>query len=436
MSKKKSSEVYAQIQELLSEYTTEVNGWVRFSKQESAITAEVFVQTLVLGWLKKKDASLNELAHTAGNWGITITGSALHERIGHTGLMLLAGVLKLALERLHTPAPLSVKQLSQFTGIYITDSTQIALPAHLRDIFRGAKANAMLKLQVVWDYLNGNVMAVELEAGRKPDQKCRLHVTQAQVGSLQLFDLGYFKQENLRDIEQQKAYFVSRYQSQTALYVPDDDQRIELVKWLRTRKCTAVEREVLLGGRVKLPVRLVARQVSQTRADARRRQAKKKAKRQGKTCSADYLYLLGWDILVTNLSSDNWSLSQVFDLYGIRFQIEWMFRIWKTNLGIDMIGAWRIERVLCQLYAHLIGIILIHLLLTAWRWQAVEYSTVKIVQLIQAALSDLIRCVARNGWGFTAWFKRLQQDIRQFGRITKRRTSLSTVQIINNWGAS
>jgi hypothetical protein len=403
---------------------------------DSPVTAELFTEIVVLGWLKTKDASLNQLAHTAQELGISITSSALHERIGDAGLMLLAGVLKLALQRFHQPCPISANQLNKFKGIYITDSTQIALPAQLKDIFQGSKENAMLKLQVMWDYLHGNVAVMELEAGRKPDQNCRLPVTHAQAGSLQLFDLGYFKQENLRDIGQQKAYFVSRCQSQTALYDPDDDHRIDPVKWLKDRKCTSVERQVLLGGRVKFPVRLVARQVSQTRADARRRQAKKKAKNQGKTCSADYLYLLGWDILVTNLSSDDWTSVQVFDLYGIRFQIEWMFRIWKTNLGINLIGPWRIERVLCQLYARLIGIILIHLLVAPWRWQQVEYSFVKIVQLIQSGISGLIRCLARNGWGFTAWLNRLEGALRQFGRKTKRRKSPSTVQIINSWDGS
>lgn len=51
-----------------------------------------FVQILVLGWLKKKDGSLNELAHAARDLGLRVTGSALHERMGQAAVVLLAGV--------------------------------------------------------------------------------------------------------------------------------------------------------------------------------------------------------------------------------------------------------------------------------------------------------------------------------------------------------
>ena len=44
-------------------------------------------------------------------------------------------------------------------------------------------------------------------------------------------------------------------------------------------------------------------------AAARRRKAKQKAREQGKTCRADYLFLLGWDILLTNLHQTDWTLA-------------------------------------------------------------------------------------------------------------------------------
>lgn len=435
MSKQKSSEIYQEIQNILCEYAQEANEWAQFSERDTPINAETFVQTLVLGWLKKKDASLNELAHTARDLGLSITGSALQERMGKEAVMLLAGVFQLTLERWRKPCPLPLPLLQTFRGIYITDSSQIALPATLSSIFRGNKSNSMLKLQVTWDYLNGNLAAVELEDGRSPDQKCQLHVSHAQAGTLQLFDLGYFKQEYLRDIHEQDAYFVSRYQAQTALYHAETQDPFDLVAWLKGLKADVADRPVLLGGRVKLRVRMGVRRLSQKAADARRRKAKKKAKKQGKTCSSTYLFLMGWDILITNLPPV-WTLEQIFDLYRIRFQIEWVFRIWKTQLGVDDVGDWRIERVLCQLYAHLLATILTHLLTANWRWRDVEYSFAKCVQIIQAAMPSLLHCLARSGWGFGAWFKRLEDDFRDFARKTKRRKSPSTAQRIYNWGLS
>jgi hypothetical protein len=436
MSRKKSSQVYEGIQEMLVVYAQQANQWAQFSKRETEINAETFVQTLVLGWLKKKDASLNELAHAARDLGLAVTGSALHERMGQEAVMLLAGVLKLTLEALRKASPLPLTLLQKFSGVYITDSSQIALATPMASIFRGNQANSMLKLQVTWDYLHGNLAALELDEGRSPDQKCQLHVRHAQAGTLQLFDLGYFKQEYLRDIDEQGAYFVSRYQSQTALYHPETGSCLALVSWLKTVTANETQRRVLLGGRVKWPLRLLARRLSQQAADARRRKAKQKARQQGKTCSAAYLFLLGWDILVTNLEAANWTLAQIFDLYPLRFQIEWLFRVWKDQLGVDELGGWRVERILCQLYAHLLAALLTHLLTASYRWAEVEYSFAKSVRIIQTAVTGLMRCLARAGWGFATWLKRLEEDFRTFACKTKRRKSPSTAQIIYNWGLS
>lgn len=437
MSRQKSSQRLQEIQNMLDAYAQEANQWAHFSKHDSAINAQTFVQILVLGWLKKKDGSLNELAHAARDLGLRVTGSALHERMGQAAVVLLAGVLKRTLEVLQKPCPLPLEVLKKFSGIYITDSTQIALPKQMVSIFRGNKANSMLKLHVTWDYLNGNLAALDLAEGRSPDQKCQLHVSHAHAGTLQLFDLGYFKQEYLRDIDQQAAYFVCRYQSQSALYHPQTEADFDLVVWLKgLKKTPTAECCVLVGGRVKWPLRMVLRRLSQSAAEARRRKARQKARKQGQTCRADYLFLLGWDILLTNLQQTDWTLAQIFDLYPIRFQIEWIFRIWKDQLGVDELGPWRIERVLCQLYAHLLAAILSHLLTNSYRWGELEYSFAKCVQIIQTAVQGLMHCLARAGWGFAAWFKRLEEDFRAFGCKTKRRKSPSTAQIIYNWGLS
>lgn len=146
--------------------------------------------------------------------------------------------------------------------------------------------------------------------------------------------------------------------------------------------------------------------------------------------------MLAWDILVTNLERDDWTIAQVFDLYPIRFQIEWLFRIWKSQVGVDKLGDWRVERILCQVYAHLLAAILCHILTAAWRWGEFEYSFAKSVQIIQTAIQGLMRCLARAGWGFSAWLQRLKEDFRIFGCKTKRRKSPSTAQLIYNWGLS
>lgn len=434
MPQKQSTEVVTQMQKVLVDIANEVNEWVGFSERTSKLTAPELVQTLVLGWLKTPEASLNELAQGARNLGVDITGSGINSRLQLPAVLLLAGVLQQSLKTLQTACPLPIAQLAQFEGIYITDSTQIALPQALYGAFRGTKTNAMVKLQVTWDYLHGNLATIELEEGRRPDQRCVLPVSHARPNTLHLFDLGYFNQDNLRDIDQQGAFLVSRYQSQTALYACDTHERLDLVAWLKSVTSDQAQRDILLGGRVKHPLRLIVRRLPEPVAAARRRAARRKARQNGRTPSAQHLFLQGWDIVVTNLPAATWSCDQVFDLYGIRFQIEWGFRVWKDQMALDYVGNWRIERVLCQLYAHLIAAVLTHYLTRAWRWDGQEYSFLKCVQLIQNACTDLMRCLARQGYGMYAWLNRLEDDFRTFGKKNKRRKSPSTLHIVNHWG--
>lgn len=171
------------------------------------------------------------------------------------------------------------------------------------------------------------------------------------------------------------------------------------------------------------------RRLNPNQAAARRRLAQKKYKRDGKTCSVTYLYLLGWDILITNLFAQTWTLHQIFALYPIRLQIEWLFRIWKSQLKIDHFGNWRAERVLCQLYAHLLGALLCQQLCVGWLWHSQqEFSLSKCVHIIQLRVTTLLTCLAHHWRGIHVWLQRLESTFQLFAPKTKRKKMPSTLQ--------
>jgi hypothetical protein len=437
MSHSKCTDKIAEIQKVFEEIVTHVNDVCKFSKRNTPLNAERFAEVLVLGWLQKGDASLNDLADFAGELGVKITGSAINERLGQAAVDLLRETLVQAIRYRPAGNPIPIGLLELFTAIHVTDSTQIDLPQSLYDLFTGGNGDAKVKLQVTLDYLTGQWVALEFMKGKSSDQKSDLPLTQAIVGSLNIFDLGYFKQERLRDIDRQDAYFVCRCQSQIALYHYQTCERIELVQHLQSLTANEYDGQMLLGGRVKLSVRLVARRLPKKVADARRRKAKKKYQGQGKTCSATYLYLLSWDILVTNIPPEQLTLSQIFELYPIRMQIEWVFRVWKSQLQVDHFGNWRTHRVLCQLYAHLTGILLCHRFTAGWLWyDGQEHSFSKCVQIIQKRIGGLMQCIKRHWYGIHAWIHRLEDSFKQFGRKTKRKKEPSTLQILREWSLS
>jgi hypothetical protein len=386
-----------------------------------------FAQTLVLGLLETPSASLNQLAHVASRLGVVITCQALDERLTAQAVMFLADLFGTSLRHFQQQQRLPLDILQRFSGVYLLDSTQIALPPALQTVFLGCRPEyPTLKAQLSLDYLTGNLNAIEWVDGRAPDQQCRLQVTLAQRHSLHLFDLGYFDQDSLAALADKDAFFLCRLQSQTAIFDPASGQRLALDAYVRHLKTDCHEQVWHIGARQKLPLRVILRRLPPSIAAQRRRKAKQKARRQHKHCTQAYLTLLGWDIFITNLPSDWLSADQVLLLYRIRWQVELYFKAWKSQLHLAHLDNWRIERVLCYLYARFIGVVLVQALFAPFRiMEQVEMSLTKAIQLIQKSIPDRLTCLRRQS-SLVGVLRRLKSDFWRFARKDQRSKSPST----------
>jgi hypothetical protein len=406
---------------VLDDLAIEANGVCHFSQRKRGLDAAGFVKLLVWGWFAQPKASLNQLAGWGRHLDQSITPQAIDERLNSRAVLLLMQVLEGVLHQQVFVPSLSSNRLRQFKGIYITDSTQFSLPSALNCVFAGQGSGSQIKIQLCLEYLSGCVSGLEAEAGRTPDQKCLLPLKQGQAGSLHVFDLGYFKQDHLELLSQQQAFYVTRYQSQTALYDTQTGERMEVLKYLSATPIRDIEIQVTLGARIHTPVRLVAHRLAPKVAAARRRKAKRKAHKTGKTCSEAYLSLQSWDLYLTNLPAE-WTCQEIQNLYKLRWQIELIFRAWKSQLQLAHFGQWRIERVLCQLYAHLIGCVLSLALIAAWRCpDGAEYSPVKLLQLLQQYFLIIWR---ETIYPFTFC---LEDAFKRFGHKDKRKKAPSSL---------
>lgn len=368
--------------------------------------------------------------------GIQVSCSSIDERINAKTHDLLKRVFELVLKRLSYTPPAVNGLLDAFSQVMILDSTQIALPAHMRADFAGNGNNAELKLQVAVNYLTGQIGQMVFQSGRTPDQNSSLGKDIIRTGGLLLFDLGYFKQERLQEIDQKEAFFVTRCHSQVGLYTLDRQIPIILVDMLAHHPCDHFELRCQVGTRAHLDVRVVARRIAQERAEARKRSAKKKAKEQGYTCSERHLKWLEWDVLITNLET-NWDVHHLFLLYGIRWQIELVFKVWKSRFGIDVYGAWRKERVMCQLYARLIGAYLCHTTVSQVNNCAPQWmSLAKAVGVIRHTIDRLCWIIRRQWRKIASWAKQLELALWQFALQDKHKKTPTLAQKLMVGGLS
>jgi hypothetical protein len=210
-----------------------------------------------------------------------------------------------------------------------------------------------------------------------------------------------------------------------------DTSGFDLVAFLRSLTEEQVEFQAIIGSRVKQEVRVLVQRLPPEQVAERRRRAKKRRRKAGKTASSRLLALQEWQLFITNIPPQQLSFPQVLLAYRVRWQIELVFKLWKSQAKLASIGNWRQERVLCQLYARLIAVLLFHRLTAPLRFSShFELSHPKAFRLVQRHALTLIQAIA-DGWHtLPAVFERLENDFIRFAFKDKRTKSPSTYQLL------
>jgi hypothetical protein len=405
---------------------------VGYEKRRRQLTAERFAMLLILGYLENGRASLNELVRLGRRLGIQVSAQALSARMNAQGMMYMAYLLRASLAIFQHQQGLPAAILQGFRHIRLIDSTQMTLPPALRVYFAGNdEQTAKLKTHLCFDYLQGNLEVLEFVAGRSPDQKCELPVQMAEADTLLMFDLGYFNQHHLATIQSQSAFFITPLQPQLAICTLNHTP-LDLIAHLQG--CPANEETLELvcrvGGQVQLPVRLVARRLPAQRVAQRRRQAQAKARDQGYALSPTRWELLAWELLITNLPP-TFQPASVFALYDLRWQIELVFKLWKSQLHLADFGNWHPHRLFCQLFARLIAAVLFQWLITPYRTAFQRpLSPPKAFQIVQAFIPELLTCLGHRWRGFASWYARLRQALCHFALLSAQRQRRSSYELI------
>lgn len=265
---------------------------------------------------------------------------SLHERLGQPLQDFLAQVATQLFDRLG----LAIKRqgwFRPFRRVLLHDSTVEPLPEHLAELFPGPgngrkRRYASIKIQFVCDLLSAKTLRLSLSGFTRNDQAASPDILPLlQPGDLIIRDLGYFVLKVLEKIDLAYAFFLTRYRHGVLLYDPKSGQAIHLAKLLRPGQ--SLDRPVWLG-REKIPVRLVAQPVSQVLANQRRRQAR--ANRDYRlNPSPEHLYLLGWNLFVTNVPRSVWPAKALQPIYRLRWRIEVIFKAWKSHLGLRQLNC-------------------------------------------------------------------------------------------------
>lgn len=292
---------------------------------------------------------------------------------------------------------LQTQLLKPFSRVLIHDSSSWDLPPELAKIFPGSGGSASpanCKIQLTYEVKRGRLQALQLTAGNRPDQSFRPQGLQAD--DLILADLGFFSLRFFATVSRQQAYFLSRFLVGTQLWSAPTGALMNLPTRLKKASGQAYQHPVLMGAGHRLPCRLICLRVPASVVQQRRRRLRQTARKKGRSVSPQHWALCAWTLLVTNAPERLLPAAKLYTLYRLRWQVELIFKQFKSVLRIHHCHTRRPERLLCELYGKWIAAVLVHALhgsLNAERWnqQGQEVSFDKLYKRIQQRALSLAK---------------------------------------------
>lgn len=425
---------HTQLRQLLTHHADAIAHQTGFVRRRSPLTGSLFVLTLIQTIFQDTRRSL--LSYTAMLAtlapGVRISPQAFDQRVTSAAVAMLRALFAHVLALRAPIRPAQRQLLDQFSSVKIIDSTTMPLPEPLATQFAGVggkASRAAAKALVTLEWREGSLDDIEFVDGRTPDQGLGMRaLAGAPEATLWLFDLGFWSCRFLSAIAEAKSWFVCRLQPRvTVREIVDAQLRpVDVEAWLgREVTTTWCARDVVLGtGAQQVRCRLVAVQVPKAVADERRRKLRRAAQKQGRQLQKSTLIRQGYTLMVTNTSAEQLAAEVLEEIYRIRWQIELLFKLAKSDAGLTQARSAKADRALCELYAVWIAVVVVMQVRRLVAERVEEVSAVKLWRRMKGAAVAWGKAMARGaGAGALA---QLIEHVARYVRPTKRRATPST----------
>jgi hypothetical protein len=425
------------MQQLLTSAAEAADAKLHYTKRpdRAKFTASTLTQTLVFGFLAHPDARIEQLAHTAARVGVQVSPQAIDQRFSLATAALLQEILTTSMQHLIGADPVAIPILQRFSGVRVHDSTTIVLPDALAEQWRGCggttaeHTSAALKCGVQLDLLNGALCGLDLADGRASDHRLAVQHASLPKGSLRLADLGFYDLGVLATLSEQEVYWLSKLEP-NALLTDERGRCCSLLAFVQA--LGAVEQWeglVWVGKQHRVRARLLLHRVPQEVADQRRRRIRKTARDKGFTPSAAALALAEWTLLLTNIPAELLTLREALIVAKVRWQIELLFKLWKSHGQLDSWRSSKPARILCEVYAKLLALVVQHWVVVVGCWQFPDRSLVKAAQVVRDHAVELASARARLE-RLSEVLETIQQVLKRTARMNTRKNHPNTYQLL------
>ena len=381
-------QVPEKMQTILQSVPDEVASQTGCIERKRKLTGSVLTQILVFGWLETPEASYQHLTETAASLGVKVSRQALEQRLTRETSEMLKLTLEAAItQMLGVANPRQVLPLLEaFSGVFVQDSTYIRLPDELHETSKGPPKKehpkkAGLKLHLRFDVLTGEFQHFQLTDAMTADSTAIKTAQPLPQGSLHLADLAYFSLDALEKLTEDGIYWISRLKANSYL-CDETGARLDLENMLKAEENTFSTQRIRIGKTKQLQVYLIAERLSEAETNKRRRSIRYRAKRKAETPSKTLLRLAGYNLYITNIEPHRLTPKQVCVIAGIRWQIELIFKSLKSLSKIHLSRSQKPYRILSEIYAKLIAVLIQHAVMIATGYRPIQQSFIKTAEYI------------------------------------------------------
>jgi hypothetical protein len=379
----------------------------QFIRRQGRLRAEDFARTFCLYLIRHPKTALARMAKE-----LSISPSALSQRLQQRATArFLRALLLGAVGQLHlrTQTRTLVPLLRRFNGVYLADCTTLALPACLVRRFLGCGGgtkkgfrNASCKVLLRINLSTGQSTQLALGCGRSPDVHLLARLRSFAKGALEITDLGFFDTDRFRAHNRRGVYWLTRLPARISVRATTSDPWVELADWLKQLKHSGAndwDGTLEVAKVSPLSMRVLVRRCPPQEAARRRRTLQAKMARNGQAPGWRQLVLCDWWVLATNTSAEQLSATEASELYRARWQIELVFKRWKSLGQVRVPADLSATRAECELYGRLLGVLVLDWLALLRGGPLSGTSVWAAWQVVRDLLDNIIRALkGRIDW--------------------------------------
>ena len=321
--------------------------------------------------------------------GKPVSKQAVFDRLNARATAFAKGLLEEVLLQQSSKGFIS-SLFKDFGKVLLQDSTTLSLPQVLSEMFPGnysrGEQKAVARIQSILNIKAMQFIDFSLGAFTQNDQSASGSIVPLVTkGDLVIRDLGYFSLAVFEKLIKSQVHFLTRLRY--GVTITDPKGKMVLLKDLLKQK-RGVDRWVYIGSEKKVLVRLVMIPLPATQAAEKIRKAKQDRDARVNH-SKEYYEWLRFNTYITTVDKDVWTTQQVNKAYRVRWQIEIIFKSWKTGFSLQHIlheGCTDEIRVMVTIFLMLLFMCLFMQKIYVPYKKVIEATTNKRVSLLKLAI--------------------------------------------------